>query len=87
MRLMWSQRDPILRKTGIGNVFVKNLDSSITSAQLQEMFAAFGNILSCKVAEENGASKGFGFVQFDSEESAAKAIDSLHDYEVHGKNL
>lgn len=87
MRLMWSQRDPLVRKIGVGNLFVKNLDSSITSAHLQKLFCQFGNILSCKVAEENGTSKGFGFVQFDSEASAMAAIDHLHDTMVQGKKL
>ncbi|KAK1264455.1 putative polyadenylate-binding protein [Acorus gramineus] len=78
MRIMWSQRDPYLRKAGIGNLFVKNLDSSMGSADLEEMFGRFGTIVSCKVAaEDDGRSKGFGFVQFESEESACAAIKEL----------
>ncbi|KAK9282393.1 hypothetical protein L1049_005310 [Liquidambar formosana] len=68
MRIMWSQRDPHPRKTGIANLFVKNLDPSVDGSRLQGIFCNFGNIISCKVAEENGQSKGFGFVQFDLEE-------------------
>ncbi|PON81084.1 Splicing factor-like protein [Trema orientale] len=87
IRIMWSQRDPFIRKTGVGNIFVKNLDHSITSAELQDMFCNFGNILSCKVAEENGKSKGFGFVQFGSEDSAIAAVGALHNTEIKGKKL
>ena len=87
MRIMWSQRDPLSRKSGVGNLFVKNLDRSITSAKLQDLFRKYGNILSCKVAEENGTSKGFGFVHFDSEVSAMAAITALQNETVLGKKL
>ncbi|XP_024022522.1 polyadenylate-binding protein 4-like [Morus notabilis] len=87
MRVMWSQRDPLSRKTEVGNLFVKNLDSSMTSAKLQGMFSKFGNILSCKVSKENGTSKGFGFVCFDSEDSAMAALTALHNSTVQGKKL
>ncbi|KAG8656439.1 polyadenylate-binding protein 4-like isoform X2 [Manihot esculenta] len=87
MRLMWCQRDPYARKSGTGNLFVKNLDFSIDSARLESMFCKFGTILSCKVVEEYGKSKGFGFVQFDSENSALAARTALHDTMLEGKKL
>ncbi|CAN8259109.1 unnamed protein product [Cochlearia groenlandica] len=88
MRIMWSQRDVAYRRrSGFGNLFVKNLSSSITSICLERMFRPFGAILSCKVAEENGHSKGFGFVQFDTEQSAVAARCALHGSLVDGKKL
>ncbi|KAJ0264236.1 Polyadenylate-binding protein 6 [Hirschfeldia incana] len=88
MRIMWSQKDVAYRRrSGLGNLFVKNLDSSITSSCLERMFSPFGVILSCKVAEENGQSKGFGFVQFDTEQSAVAARLASHGSMVDGKKL
>ncbi|XP_048234109.1 polyadenylate-binding protein 4-like [Ricinus communis] len=87
MRIMWCQRNPCARKSGIGNLYVKNLDASIDSAGLQSLFSKFGTILSCKVVEEHGKSKGYGFVQFDSEDSALAARTALHDTMLKEKKL
>ncbi|CAI9762105.1 unnamed protein product [Fraxinus pennsylvanica] len=88
IRVMWSHRDPDARRSGIGNVFVKNLSDSIDSGKLQEMFQKFGNVLSCKVVtSDDGMSKGYGFVQFESEISANAAIEKLNDSTVGGKKM
>ncbi|KAG8902956.1 Protein phosphatase PP2A regulatory subunit B [Tulasnella sp. 403] len=77
-RIMWSQRDPALRKTGQGNIFIKNLDEGIDNKSLHDTFAAFGNVLSCKVAtDEQGRPKGFGFVHYETAEAAEAAIKAV----------
>jgi polyadenylate-binding protein len=87
-RIMWSQRDPRLRKSGVGNIFIKNLDPSIGHKELQDIFSTFGNILSCKVAlNEKNESKGFGFVHFETPQSAESAIEKLNDKIIGEKRV
>lgn len=87
-RIMWSHRDPAVRRNGAGNIFVKNLEKSIDSKALFDTFSAFGNILSCKVMlDDKGQSAGFGFVHYETAEAAEAAIKKvdgmlLNDHKV-----
>lgn len=86
LRIMWVQRDPSQRRVATGNVFVKNLDPSVDSRVLAENFQLFGNVLSCRVVmDEAGKSKGYGFVQFDTDEAAKRAIDELNGASIGGR--
>ncbi|KAL5714001.1 poly(A) binding protein Pab2 [Ranunculus cassubicifolius] len=86
IRIMYSHRDPSIRKSGTGNIFIKNLDKALDHKSLHETFSSFGTILSFKIAtDSSGQSKGYGFVQFDSEEAAQSAIDKLNGMNINDK--
>lgn len=88
IRIMYSNRDPSARRSGAANIFIKNLDKAIDNKALHDTFSTFGNILSCKIATDpSGQSKGYGFVQFDNEESAQNAIDKLNGMLLNDKQV
>lgn len=71
------------------NVAVKNIDSAITIGQLSQEFGRFGKVVSCVIRRDESKkdSVGYGFVQFETEEAAANAIEELNNKQMNGKEL
>ena len=70
-------------------IFVGNLSWKVTEEILKPLFEAYGNVVSIKIIVDQytGKSKGFGFVEMDSSDAAAKAIDELNDKPLLERNL
>jgi RNA recognition motif-containing protein len=70
-------------------IFVGSLPYKVEEADLQELFAAYGEVSSVKIItdRETGRSKGFGFIEMTDDESAQKAIDGLNGTEIGGRTI
>lgn len=70
------------------NLFVKNIDPSVTSEEFEQLFAKYGPIVSHFLpVDEQGSFRGFGFVNFQTHAGAVAAIKALNDYKLKDKNL
>ena len=68
------------------NVFVKNMDPTLTVKILDTTFSKFGNIFSSKIAvDENGESLGYGYIQFENKEGAEKCINEGNNIKIKDK--
>jgi cold-inducible RNA-binding protein len=70
-------------------LYVGNLGFNVTDADLQQLFSEHGNILSAQVIIDRttGQSKGFGFVEMDSDSAAQAAIAALDGKDHGGRAL
>jgi RNA recognition motif-containing protein len=70
-------------------LYVGNLTYSVSSSDLQEWFTPFGTVQSAQVIQDRGigCSKGFGFVEMDTDAQAQAAIQGLDDNEHEGRRL
>src|SRR5260370_31102936 len=70
-------------------LFVGNFSFSTTEADLQSLFAPYGNIESVTVVtdRQTGRSRGFGFVEMNDRGEAEKAIEALNGKDMGGRAL
>ena len=65
---------------------MRNLSFQTKEDELQAFFEKFGTVQSVNIVQRDGRSKGIGFVEFDSVESAKKALDA-EELELDGRKL
>ena len=70
-------------------LFVGGLPYSVTNEELKGMFSGFGAVLSATVVTDkfSGQSKGFGFVEMESDEAAQAAIKELDGSDMAGRKI
>jgi cold-inducible RNA-binding protein len=70
-------------------LYVGNIPFSTTEQDLQDLFAAAGQVASVNVVRDmaTGRARGFAFVEMASDADAQKAIQQLHDRDFGGRNL
>lgn len=70
-------------------LFVGSLDYSVTTDELRELFAQFGEVTDCIVLVDKftGRSKGFGFVTFATAEQADAAVAAMNEADHKGRKL
>ncbi|OIO49537.1 MAG: RNA-binding protein [Parcubacteria group bacterium CG1_02_41_12] len=70
-------------------LYVGNLPYGVDDNQLKEIFSAAGNVSSATVISDkfSGRSKGFGFVEFESDDEADAAIEKLNGSDIDGRAI
>ncbi|MBP7745324.1 MAG: RNA-binding protein [Phycisphaerae bacterium] len=70
-------------------LYVGNLGYNVTSADLEQLFAAHGSVQSAQVIEDRDTrrSKGFGFIEMSTDEEARNAIAALNGRDHDGRAL
>ena len=71
------------------NLFVGNLTFATTTGELEALFAEYGEVADAQIItdRETGRSRGFGFVEMASSDSADKAIAGLNGKDLAGRQL
>ena len=71
------------------NIYISNLIYGVDDADLNTLFAEYGEVTSAKVImdRETGRSRGFGFVEIVDEAMGQKAIDELNGAEYVGRPM
>ena len=70
-------------------LYIGNLAYSVTEDALNEFFGAVGAVESCRIITDKftGKSKGFGFIEMDSDDNAKACIEQLDGKEIDGRAL
>ena len=71
------------------NIYVGNLERSVSEDELKEIFSEYGEVTSVSIITDKftGESRGFGFVEMPAKAEAIEAIKQVDGHEIKGKRL
>ena len=71
------------------NIYVGNIAWGVSEDELEAPFAQYGEVNSARIItdRESGRSKGFGFVEMATADSANAAIEALNGNDFGGRDL
>jgi len=79
LNIMWHERDNSIRYNNKANIYVKGFPKKAEPREIYELFAKFGEIISCKLCEnDDGDLLGYGYINYYNLESAEEAIKNLN---------
>ena len=70
-------------------LYVGNLPFGVTSQELSDLFSQAGQVVSANIITDrfSGQSRGFGFVEMNSDDAAQAAINQFNEYQIKGRSL
>jgi len=70
-------------------LYVGNLPFGVTSQELSDLFSQAGQVVSSNIITDrfSGQSRGFGFVEMNSDDAAQAAISQFNEYQMKGRSL
>lgn len=79
----------IKERTVSKKVFVGNLSYAVTENELSDLFSQVATVISARVVFDRATnrSRGFGFVEYETDEDVKLAIEKLHESDLRGRPL
>ena len=75
LNIMWHEKDNSVRYNNTANIFIKGISPTITPREVYVVFSKFGEIISSKLCEdEDGKSRGYGYVSYSDQDSLDKVV-------------
>jgi RNA recognition motif-containing protein len=71
------------------NVYIGNISYNMSPEEIKEIFLPYGNVLNVKIIidKQTGRSKGYAFVEMETDQAAENAIKALNETEIRGRNV